>query len=104
MKKAELNAWKTDASGNFIDASNKPVSFDQYGDLNGLSYQFGGPTRYAILDTRNTDSHPYGTNLKYYDHFKQVFQTGNTYNNIIDISGAGDRFDFNISAANNHTL
>ncbi|HLI93565.1 MAG TPA: TonB-dependent receptor plug domain-containing protein, partial [Puia sp.] len=104
MKKAELNAWKTDASGNFIDKNGNPVSFDQYGDLDGLSYQYGGPTRYGILNTLNTDSHPYGTNLKYYDHFKQVFQTGNTYNNVLSISGATDKTDYNISAANNHTL
>lgn len=104
VKKAELNAWKTDASGNFVSTGGTPVSFDQYGDLNGLSYEYGGPTRYGILNKLNTDSHPYGTNLKYYDHFKQVFQTGNTYNNILSISGASDRFDFNVSAANNHTL
>jgi TonB-linked SusC/RagA family outer membrane protein len=104
VKKAQLSPWLTDASGNFITTANTPVSFDQYGDLNGLSYYYGGPTRYAILNTKNTDSHPYGTNLKYYDHFKQIFQTGNTYNNIVSISGASDKFDFNLSAANNHTL
>jgi TonB-linked SusC/RagA family outer membrane protein len=105
VKKAELSPWLTDANGNFVSSvGGPPVSFDQYGDLDGLSYYYGGPTRYAILNTLNTDSHPYGTNLKYYDHFKQVFQTGNTYNNIISISGASDKFDFNLSAANNHTL
>jgi TonB-dependent starch-binding outer membrane protein SusC len=104
MHKARLSPWLTDASGNFVTTGGTPVTFDQYGDLNGLSYEYGGPTRYAILNTLNTDSHPYGTNLKYYDHFKQVFQTGNTYNNVLSLSGAGDRFDFNVSAANNHTL
>ena len=104
MHKARLNPWLTDASGNFVTTGGTPVTFDQYGDLDGLSYEYGGPTRYAILNTLNTDSHPYGTNLKYYDHFKQVFQTGNTYNNVLSLSGAGDRFDFNLSAANNHTL
>jgi TonB-linked SusC/RagA family outer membrane protein len=105
VKKAELSPWLTDANGNFVSSpGGPPVSFDQYGDLNGLSYEYGGPTRYAILNTLNTDSHPYGTNLKYYDHFKQVFQTGNTYNNILSISGASDKFDFNLSATNNHTL
>src|SRR5579863_9860198 len=104
MHKARLSPWLTDANGNFVSKTGNPLTFDQYGDIDSLSYEYGGPTRYAILNTLNTDSHPYGTNLKYYDHFKQVFQTGNTYNNVLSLSGAGDRFDFNISASNNHTL
>jgi TonB-dependent starch-binding outer membrane protein SusC len=104
MHKAKLSPWLTDANGNFVSITGNPLTFDQYGDIDSLSYQYGGPTRYAILNTLNTDNHPYGTNLKYYNHFKQVFQTGNTYNNVISLSGAGDRFDFNLSAANNHTL
>jgi TonB-linked SusC/RagA family outer membrane protein len=105
LKKADHHPFLTDANNNIIDAnSGQPLAYDQYGDITGISYKYGGPTRYAILNKSNVAETPYNANLKYYDHFKEVFQTGSTYNNIIDISGANDKSDFNISAANNHTI
>ncbi|WP_240543608.1 hypothetical protein [Spirosoma foliorum] len=62
-----------------------------------------GATAYAIQDIRNYANTPDNGNLKYYDHFKQIFNTGATTNNTINISGASEKSDFNIAAANNHT-
>ena len=76
----------------------------EYGAITGISYKYGGATRYAIQNIRNDANTPYNANLKYYDHFKQVFQTGITTNNTINISGASEKSDFNIAAANNHTV
>ena len=86
-----------------VDPSGNLLTYDQYGAVEGVSYEFGGPTRYAILDTRNVADKPY-TNLKYYDHFKEIFEKGYTLNNGINISGANDKSDYAISMSNNHTL
>ncbi|QDK78132.1 SusC/RagA family TonB-linked outer membrane protein [Spirosoma sp. KCTC 42546] len=103
VHKAELHPYLTDASGNIVDASGKALDYTQYGAITGISYKYGGATRYAIQDIRNDANTPYSGNLKYYDHFKQVFQTGSTFNNNISISGASEKSDFNIAASNNHT-
>ena len=89
-----------------IDASGNILGYDPVtGNLTGtISYEYGGPTRYGILNPNNINNKPYGTNLKYYDQFKEVFTTGSTYNRAINISGAGDKSDYAISVANNHTI
>ena len=104
LGKATLHPWLTDANNNIINTAGQPLTFDDAGDITGISYTYGGPTRYAILNTQNVDDKPYNANLKYYNHFKQVFQTGSAYNNAISISGAGDKSDYNLSASNSHTI
>jgi TonB-dependent SusC/RagA subfamily outer membrane receptor len=97
VHKANLHSWLTDANNNIVSASGTPLTYDQYGSVDSLSYEFGGPTRYAILNTQNIDNKPYNENLKYYDHFKEVFQSGYTLNNGVSISDANDHSDYNIS-------
>lgn len=104
VHKAALHPYLTDASNNLIDPSGNILAYDQYGSIDGISYTYGGATRYAILDTRNVANKAYTANLKYYDHFKEVFQTGSTLNNAISVSGASDKSDYAISVANNHTI
>lgn len=103
VHKAELHPYLTDANNNIVDAQGKILDYTQYGAISGISYQYGGATRYAIQDIRNDANKAYNANLKYYDHFKQVFNTGSTTNNTVNISGASEKSDFNIAAANNHT-
>jgi TonB-linked SusC/RagA family outer membrane protein len=104
VHKAELHPYLTDANNNLIDPSGKPLAYNEVGSIEGISYKYGGATRYAILDTRNVADKPYGANLQYYDHFKQVFQTGGTTNNNLNISGASEKSDFSLAFANNHTV
>jgi TonB-linked SusC/RagA family outer membrane protein len=118
VKKANLHPYLTDASNNIIDvASGKPLQYTDYGAIEGISYEYGGgPTlssqqprgtggdsRYANLDQRNINNKPYDANLKYYDHFKQVFKTGYTVNNSINLSGGSDKNDFAVTVSNNRT-
>lgn len=103
VHKAELHPYLTDGSGNIVDAKGTILNYTENGAITGISYKYGGATRYAIQDIRNDANTPYSGNLKYYDHFKQVFQTGSTTNNNISISGASEKSDFNIAASNNHT-
>ncbi|AUD03832.1 SusC/RagA family TonB-linked outer membrane protein [Spirosoma pollinicola] len=103
VHKADLHPYLTDANNNIIDTQGNILDYTQYGAIEGISYKYGGATRYAIQDIRNDANTPYSGNLKYYDHFKQVFKTGSTTNNNINVSGASEKSDFNIAAANNHT-
>jgi len=60
-------------------------------------------SRYGILDPRNQANQPYKGNLRYYDHFKQVLQTGQSLNNSLNINGGSDKIDYNVSFSNNRT-
>lgn len=104
VKKADKHPWLTDGDNNVVDASGNILALDQYGGISGISYQFGGATRYAMLNPLNIADKPYNKNLQYYDHFKEVFQTGHTWNNAINFSGGTDKTDYSMSFANNHTL
>jgi TonB-dependent starch-binding outer membrane protein SusC len=66
----------------------------------GLSENY---TRYGILDPRNKDDQAYTGSLHYYDHFKQVFQSAASLNNAINVSGGGEKMDFNFALSNNRT-
>jgi TonB-dependent starch-binding outer membrane protein SusC len=104
LGKADHHPYLTDASGNLVDGAGNPVTYLADGTLSGISYQYGGPTRYAILDTRNNAIQPYNGNIKYYNHFDQVFKNGSTQNNTISISGAGDKSDYSLSVNDNRTV
>jgi TonB-linked SusC/RagA family outer membrane protein len=103
VEKARLHPYLTDANNNIVDASGNILTYNDLGAITGISYAYGGATRYGILDPRNIADKPYNANLKYYDHFKQVFKTGSSLNNSISISGATEKTDFSLAVANNHT-
>src|SRR5882672_9256538 len=104
LSKASLHPYLTDSNNNLVDGSNTPLTQDAFGNYPAISYEYGGPTRYAIINTQNVADKPYNANLKYYNHFNQVFQTGTTTNNSLNISGSGDKTDFSIAVANNNTV
>lgn len=109
VQKSKLHPYLTDASGNILaKGTGLPVVINDDGTMPRISYRFGrandgtgnGATRMAILGPMNINNQPYTGNLQYYDHFKQVFQTGYTLNNSVSVSGGGDKSDFNFSVAN----
>ena len=117
VKKADLHPYLTDASGNLVDKFGVKLFSDP--DLlvlsgkqrsKGISYQYGSPSRtgdyrYGILDGKNNiNNKPYSGDIHYYDHFKQVFQTGYVLNNNINVSGGGDKTDFSMSLSNSHSV
>ncbi|HTH58027.1 MAG TPA: SusC/RagA family TonB-linked outer membrane protein, partial [Cyclobacteriaceae bacterium] len=125
VHKPRLHPYLTDGNNNIVDNNGNILDYTAVGGIEGLSYEYGGggngglgdqtayqmprgdaagATRYGIQDIRNTSSHPYNANLKYYDHFSQVFKTGTTTNNNINFSGGSDKSDFAVSLANNHTV
>lgn len=94
LEKAKLHAFTTDGSNN-ITSGGVPITLDPY-DLT-----WSGNVGYNALDPLSNANKPYNANLKYYDHFAQVFAPAMTYNNSVRISGAKDAFDFSISLSNN---
>ncbi len=103
LHKARLHPYLTDGNNNLIDGSGNLLTYDSVGNLPGVQYTYGGGARAGIWNPLNNADKPYNANIKYYDQFKEVFQTGNTLNNIVSISGANDKSDFNISVSNNKT-
>ncbi len=96
LKKADMHGFKTDASGNVIGASGKPLMYDT---ANG---SYSENVVYTPLDPTIKIDKPYGNNLPYVDHFAMFLQPAATKNNSLSISGGKDKFDFAISASNNH--
>ncbi len=126
--KSKLHPYLTDASGNMISANNsggftagQPLKVDPIvGGVLGsgsLAYRYGSNvatnpaapgetqnyTRYGILDPRNVSDQPYVGNFKFVDHFAQVLSGSSSINNSLNISGGGDKVDFSLSFANNHS-
>jgi len=114
VHKARLHPYLTDANNNIIDyASGQPLTLLDDGTLTGISYQFAdnvagdqhaANSRYGILSPDNINNKPYNANLKYYDHFKQVFKTGYSFNNSLNISGGNEKTDYFVGASNSHTI
>jgi TonB-linked SusC/RagA family outer membrane protein len=118
VHKARKHPYITNSAGAISDRNGNAIDYNDFGAIDFISYEYGktgasatlpngnGATRYAIQDIRNDFSKDYGQGggLQYYDHFKQVFKTGNTTNNSLSISGATDKTDFSLAIANNKTL
>jgi len=124
VHKADLHPYLTDANGELVDKYGVKLYYDQqYAGLlsgkyqvRGIAYQYGkynpatntyrsGDYRYGILDGKNNiNNKPYIGDIHYYDHFKQVFQTGSVMNNSLSLSGGGDKSDYAISISNNHSI
>jgi TonB-linked SusC/RagA family outer membrane protein len=104
VHQAKLTSFKTDASGNFVDNDGNIIALDENGTFPGVTWAFpagnGNPT--AMSNPLNIANKPYGTNLKYYDHIQQLFRTAYTTNNSVNVSGATEKFDYNIGVTNNH--
>jgi TonB-linked SusC/RagA family outer membrane protein len=104
VHQAKFNSFLTDASGNFVDNNGKIIALDQDGTYPGVTWAFpagnGNPT--AMSNPLNIGNKPYGTNLQYYDHINQLFKTAYTTNNSVNISGATEKFDYNVGVTNNH--
>jgi TonB-dependent starch-binding outer membrane protein SusC len=96
LKKADLHAFATDGSGNVVDSGGDPLVIDP------STGQYSGSIIYDPLDPGLKTDKPYNGNLKYYDHFDQLFQKANTYNTSIRVSGASDKMDYAFAVSNNH--
>lgn len=105
VHQARLSSFKVDANGTFVGPDGvTPIAIDQDGRYQNIQWAYGSdansPT--AMANPLNIAHQQYGTNLKYYDHLKQLFKTAYTTNNSVAISGASDKSDYAITMSNNH--
>ena len=109
FNKSKIHPYLTNAAGELISTDGTLVTIDPIWGVGGskssksIAYTFGGAARYGILDPRNINKSQYTASVPWYDHFKQVFQQGNTMNNSLNISGASDKSDYALSVSNNKT-
>jgi len=103
VHQAKLSSFLTDANGNFINSAGGIITINADGMFPGVTWAHSaGDYPSAMLNPANQATQQYGTNLKWYDHFKQVFKTAYTTNNSASISGASDKIDYNVALSNNH--
>lgn len=109
FNKSKLHPYLTNASGELVGTSGNVIAIDPILGVGGsasnksIAYQFGGAARYGILNPNNYNHSPYTASIPWNDHFKQVFQQGNTMNNSLNISGGSDKSDYALSISNNKT-
>lgn len=109
FNKSKLNPYLHNAAGELVGTSGNVIAVDPIlgvgasASSQSIAYQFGGAARYGILNPNNYNHYPYTASVPWYDHFKQMFQQGNTRNNSLNISGASDKSDYAISVSNNKT-
>ena len=95
VRKGQFHNFATDASGNVIGSSGKPLTQDP---ITGL---YSENVVYNALDVNGQYNKPYNANLKYYDHYKFFFLPANTFNNSLSITGGKEKTDFAFSLSNN---
>lgn len=95
VKKANLHGFETNANGEVIGGTGKPLTLDPV---------YGSYSENVIWNSTDPNvqiNKPYGKNLLYYDHFNMFFKPSTNYNNSIAISGGTGKSDFSISLSNN---
>ena len=95
VRKAQYHAFATDANNNVIGTSGQPLVLDP------ATLTYSENVIYNPLDVTSQLNKAYDANLQYYDHYKSFFQTANTFNNSVGISGGGEKVDFAVTVSNN---
>jgi TonB-dependent starch-binding outer membrane protein SusC len=112
VHKARFHSFATDASGNILDGNTglpiKLYDDGAYADANsgtGVTWAYGSdpaagfPT--AMSNPKNIYNKEYKGNTAYYDHFKQLFDKGFTFNNSLNISGGSEKSDYALTLSSN---
>ncbi|BAV07483.1 TonB-linked outer membrane protein, SusC/RagA family [Filimonas lacunae] len=103
VHKATKHSFKTDASGNVIDNAGNIVELDENGVYQGVTWAYAaGSYAHAMANPLNVYNKSYDHNLKYYDHFKQLFANANSINNNVIITGGGDKVDYSFGMSHSH--
>lgn len=88
---AKNHHWVTDASGNILDATSKPIAQSAIGVwTNPTAMSFG---------TDKTVQNNKTINLPTFDHIQQGNKVANTYTNSISIRGGADKYDYAFGAS-----
>jgi TonB-linked SusC/RagA family outer membrane protein len=105
LHKPSTHGFKTDANNNVVDKDGVIIQIKPDGTyIAGVNVD--GVTQSGIVWNSTsplTDgSKPYDQNLKYYDHFKQLFRSAASINNSISVSGGANKTDFAFTASRSY--
>jgi TonB-linked SusC/RagA family outer membrane protein len=105
LHKPATHGFKTDANNNVVDNNGVIIQVKPDGtytagvNIDGVNQ---GGIVWNSTSPQTDGSKPYGQNLKYYDHFKQLFRSAATINNSISISGGANKTDFALTASRSY--
>ncbi len=105
VHQAYTHGYKTDANNNVVDANGivlqvKPDGTYTSGvNINGVNQ---GSLVWLNTSPTTDGSKAYGQNLKWYDHFAQVFHAATNANTSISISGGAGKTDFALTLSNSY--
>ena len=105
VHQAYTHGYKTDANNNVVDASGVVIQVKPDGtytsgvNINGVNQ---GSLVWASTSPTTDGSKAYGQNLKWYDHFAQVFDAATNANTSITVSGGGAKTDFALTASHSY--
>jgi TonB-linked SusC/RagA family outer membrane protein len=85
---SDHNYYITDANGNLLDNTNKPVARNAQG-------VWTDPVPLAAKDAQNTGTY----NLPTFDHLKQAYRQAMTFSNSISLTGGNAYTDYNVTAS-----
>ena len=95
VSKSQFHPFATNAGGEVIGSSGKPLVFDP-----ALS-SYSENVQVNLVSPTSYNEKPYDKNLKFYDHYKMFFQSAPTINNAVAISGANEKINYNFSMSDN---
>ncbi|HSC37527.1 MAG TPA: TonB-dependent receptor plug domain-containing protein, partial [Chitinophagaceae bacterium] len=105
LHQAYTHGFKTDANNNVVDAAGVIIQVKPDGTYTS-GVNINGISQGSIVwngTTPNTDgSKAYNQNLKFYDHFNQVFHAATNANTSLSISGGSNKTDFALTFSNSY--
>lgn len=99
------HGFKTDANNNVVDANGVIIAIKPDGtytagvNINGVTQ---GSLVWLNTNPQTDGSKPYNQNLKFYDHFAQVFRSAANVNNSLSITGGAAKSDYAITFSNTY--
>lgn len=105
VAQAATHAYKTDASGNIVDASGVVINVRPDGTFTS-GVNIDGKTQGSLVWANTSPStnanKPYTGNFQFYDHFKQVFSSAANLNTSLAITGGSNKSDYALIVSNSY--
>ncbi|MCZ8023396.1 MAG: SusC/RagA family TonB-linked outer membrane protein [Cyclobacteriaceae bacterium] len=96
LGKADKHGFATNSNGDVIDAGGNVLTINP----DGSYYDIDPVWPRAILDPAIRVEKPYNRNLRYYDHFDQIFRSAKSTIHNLSVSGGTEKSDYSFSFSN----
>jgi TonB-dependent starch-binding outer membrane protein SusC len=88
VNKSKFHAFAVNGNNEVTRSNGALLTFDP------LTASYLNNPVFNLIDPNSKSNKAYDKNLLWYDHYKMFFQTANIFNNSVNISSAGNKFDF----------